>query len=112
MELVRRRVPGLDRGTPGQTQRAHGFDWAVGGLRRDEVLPGESCSGGRFGIHRVGLAAPAAQLPVRPTHLVHLHPSGSELPEQAKPVGAATLDTDGDHIAELGQPRSQRDVTV
>src|SRR5215207_5515550 len=55
VELVRRRVTGLDRGTPGQTQRAHGFDAAVGGLRCDQVLPGESGPGGRFGVHRAYL---------------------------------------------------------
>jgi len=50
VELVGCAVTGLDSGMPGQAQCAHCFDVAVGGLRCDQIVTGQHCSGGRLGV--------------------------------------------------------------
>src|SRR5207302_8249272 len=71
---------------------------------------GLGCPGGGEGVHRVGLAAPAAVLAVGPVHLDDGDALGEEMTGQPSAVAAGSLDTDEVHLAEAAKPSEQRPV--
>ena len=83
-------MPELVRAPPERIRRATrsirtGLGRPVVGLRRPGRVAVEGGRRGGDGVRGVGLAAPAAGLPVRPDHLGHLHALASQVAGQRGP---------------------------
>ena len=105
------RLGAFSRGAAlGDHQRADRLDRAVPALRRAAGPAGLRGAGGADGVERVGLALPAAVLPVGAVHLDDPDAGGGDVPGQAGAVAAGALDADQAHGPEPAQPAQQAGV--
>jgi hypothetical protein len=110
-ELVAGLGAGLDRAAAGDPQRPDRLHRAVTGLRRPGCLAVQGGQRGGDRVGDVGLAAPAAGLPVRPDHLGHLHALGGEVAGQPGAVAAGALHPHLHQVAVASHPGQRRLVT-
>ena len=92
---------------PGDHQRADRLHGAVPALRRAAGPAGLGGPGSADRVQRVGLALPAAVLPVGAVHLDDPDAGGCHVPGQAGAVAAGPLDPDQGDGPEPGQPAQQ-----
>ena len=74
------------------------------GLRDRGRVTGLHRAGRGDRVDDVGLAVPAADLPVRATHLDHTDTTAAQVLGQGRTIGAGALDPDGDDMPEPAQP--------
>jgi hypothetical protein len=94
----------LERGIASDLEVADHLDSAVTELGFAVGITRQDGACGGLGIDRVGLAMPAAKLPVDPTDFDDAQTHGSESPRQAGTVGAGPFDTECMHNTVLGRP--------
>ncbi len=106
-ELAQRADPFRRCRAAGHRQHPDRFDVTVTALRTAECLTRERSAGGCHRVDRVGLAFPAAHLPVRTVDLDHGDPGPLEMTGQPGPVRTGALHPDQIDLAVGAHPVDQ-----
>jgi hypothetical protein len=102
---------GAHRAPPGHKDHSDRFHDTGVGFRDCGGHPIQGCSGGGFGVDRVGLSAGPADGPVGPVHLDQPHPAVGQGRGQPGAVGAGAFHSDPGQRALTCQPAEQLPIT-
>ena len=98
---------GLHRACSRNPNLAQRLDGSVTGLGQRGGITGEHGTGCDLGVETIGLALPAALVPIGLVDLDHVETSLTQVPAQTRSPRTGTFDADGEHLTEVGDPTGQ-----